>query len=542
MNHSRANQPKRRTDRATTMLRRPKWRRLAIEQVENRLMLSGTNLDTSTFNIDSLATDYAIISAWDGNSHGDSFSDAIDFDLAPTVPITQTNPSGITDGVFHFRATDDFAANLSFDQLTPSQPTASLGTITYHLEPGVTSLFIKLVPAGSFSTLPAWESGYTGEGVLVAVVDSDFQSQHPDLYDNSLTNASHFHGTAAAGLVASGEVARMLEANPNLTFREVQEQLLARPSDAQSLVAAAENNEFGGTGLAYSVTNADSVFVREISGPWIENSPDAAGPDVHYHYQLAGTDGVPPPEILLNSSAAADDTLVVSTADVPAEGGMIPIQQIVGELAGETIAATTTGEPMAPVDDAAEITGELARVAVMELIQGEADPAAPQPTADHTYLVTANDAAITPASTEARRDSGRTASQSAIKAFAEQAGLATSMIAPVNPVYLAAMAQAANDAFAAVVGADLTGRLGDAALESVPPANAARSEAFSQWGDDERNEPRAEAVDQSNRWLDATPILLVLACERVVAAKKKRQQRDPVRQSARATLLPADAC
>jgi hypothetical protein len=116
------------------------------------------------------------------------------------------------------------------------------------------------------------------------------------------------------------------------------------------------------------------------------------------------------------------------------------------------------------------------------------------------------------------------------------------MIAPVNPVDLAAMAQAANDAFAAVVGADLTRRLADATPEGVPPADAARNEAFSQWGDDETNEPRAMAADQSNRWLDATPILLVLACERVVAAKKKRQQRDPVRQSARAALLPTDAC
>jgi hypothetical protein len=170
----------------------------------------------------------------------------------------------------------------------------------------------------------------------------------------------------------------------------------------------------------------------------------------------------------------------------------------------------------------------------MELIQGEADPAAPQPTADHAYLLASNDVA--------RRDSERNAAEWAVKVLAEQAGLATSLIAPVNPDYFVATANVASDAFVAVVGIDVIGRLSDAAIESVPLADAARSEVFSQWGNDESKASRTAADEESSRGLDATPILLVLACERVVAAKKKRQQRDPNRQPAKTNSRPTDAC
>ena len=45
----------------------------------------------------------------------------------------------------------------------------------------------------------------------------------------------------------------------------------------------------------------------------------------------------------------------------------------------------------------------------------------------------------------------------------------------------------------------------------------------------------AESDDESHRWLDAAPLVVALACERALAAKKKRQQqRDPIRQNVKA--------
>lgn len=66
----------------------------------------------------------------------------------------------------------------------------------------------------------AWQAGFTGKGILVAVVDDGVKIDHPDLKSNFNLNASYdflenhtiskrynpaSHGTKCAGLIAGGK-------------------------------------------------------------------------------------------------------------------------------------------------------------------------------------------------------------------------------------------------------------------------------------------------------------------------------------------------
>ena len=229
---------------------------------------------------------------------------------------------------------------------------------------------------------------------------------------------------------------------------------------------------------------------------------------------------------LFNAPATDNAPQVASAGNLPDEGGMIPIQGIVAELAQETIAAPAI-ERLAAVDAPAEISGELARVAVMELIAGEADPAAPKAAADHTFLVATADATFAPdriAGDERLEPSEALAS---LRVIAEQAGLAASLVAPANPIYLAALMSTASDAFAA---AAMSAPLSANPVETAPAD--ARSEAFSQWDDAAPHGRTAENEDGTS--YELLPLVGVLAMERIVASKRKQRQ-----DAATAPPLPA---
>jgi hypothetical protein len=442
MFNSKDSRRRHRLEAGSAHVRRPKWRRLAIEQMENRLMLSGTDLDTTTFNLDFLSADYAIVSTSGAILRFDPAADFANRDL---------------NGSLHFNSAS----------------------------------------TGSSNGLSASEFRATGEGVAITVMETGFEFQQPVLsdhprIDHHLFDAPGFQGTAKTGLVG-----------------------------------APGNTNIGTTGLAHSDATFDPVNANENSAPRTETSRDIAGPaekDLP-----ASAIAVSQPDILLNSPTAADETLVVDAADAPAEGGMIPIQQVVGELASETIVASA-GRPRAPNSVPAEIRGELARVAVMELIRGEADPAVPRPTADHTYVIAVNDK-TTSLTFAATHRQVQTDANWAVEVIAEQAELVASLMTPARPIDLAATVSLVSNAFGTATISPRSETPAVAVHEGDELATV-RNVAFSQWGD-QRHETGAAARGGSYGWVDAVPLLTILACERVVASKNQRQ-RQPVEKPAKA--------
>src|SRR5690606_26711002 len=108
---------------------------------------------------------------------------------------------------------------------------------------------------------------------------------------------------------------------------------------------------------------------------------------------LTDSDATPQADGRFNVPAHGDRTKLVG-AEPFDEGGMIAVQGIVGQVAAESLTPPAVREVIA-TDAPAEITGELARVAVMELIEGQQDPTAPESAADHTYLVAMDDVSFT---------------------------------------------------------------------------------------------------------------------------------------------------
>jgi subtilisin family serine protease len=69
---------------------------------------------------------------------------------------------------------------------------------------------ILSVPGQDINVVGAWNQGYSGQGVTVGVIDSGFQTNHPDLFDNynaalsaNFSTGAGSHGTAVAGLIGA---------------------------------------------------------------------------------------------------------------------------------------------------------------------------------------------------------------------------------------------------------------------------------------------------------------------------------------------------
>ena len=144
-----------------------------------------------------------------------------------------------------------------------------------------------------------------------------------------------------------------------------------------------------------------------------------------------------------------------ATANQFAEGGMIAVEQIVDAAVGDPTAAGPIDTLIAASSDSTELVGELSRVAVMELIDGQPEPGESASAADHATLI-------------AKRESGNAPDSEildAVQLVAEQASLAISMVSPVNTAFLATITNAASHAFAAVVNSELSAQASNAARE-----------------------------------------------------------------------------
>ncbi len=119
------------------------------------------------------------------------------------------------------------------------------GRPAWYSEPGANILVCAPSNGGSqgiTTTDLVGDDGYNEDGGLV---------EYPDFADTSYTNT--FGGTSSATPTVAGVIALMLQANPNLTYRDVQE-ILVR--------TAVQNDEF--------------------SGGWVENG---APEELHFHHR-----------------------------------------------------------------------------------------------------------------------------------------------------------------------------------------------------------------------------------------------------------------
>jgi subtilisin family serine protease len=115
-------------------------------------------------------------------------------------------------------------------------------------------------PGEDINVLPVWDRGYTGEGVVVAVVDSGTQTNHPDLAAN-INLALQFNAL-------NGQA----NANPDLL-----DPTNAHGNAVAGLIAAVGNNGIGTTGVAYNaeivpIRLIDSLFPVPLGGPEYVNA------------------------------------------------------------------------------------------------------------------------------------------------------------------------------------------------------------------------------------------------------------------------------
>jgi hypothetical protein len=507
-------------------------RRLSIESIESRLMLSGDglqSLDTDTFNLDGFTSDYAIISddaysiprGTNAIANTDNAPTA-DFDNALTQPptIIRANSSqyslatngSLTSNLNLFIAYDQTSNSFDLSRIVNLREQLAVGGFTsaaakIGVQPGA-GLALQFFGSGDSDILRAGLGDAIEGSFLVDVIHISPEGepgkiaiQVPDV----------------PALVGQIEIVRTRIEDAGITVPV--ESLL--PSGGAPVLVAAPTVPIDTTipvGQSGAQINVGRIIDQLLSsgGDYIDHTMSddlqSAGDGGS---QLSDTSETPQTGNLFDAPTAPETAQVAGAGEVIDEGGMIPIQGIVGQLAGEAIMTPSVQEVIA-ADVPTEISAELARVAVMELIEGEADPAAPDSAADHTYLVAANDTGFVPVSLKLGDLEESQAALAAVRIVVDQAALAASMAAPANPLHLAALATAVGDAFAtAATSAPLS------ASAILQDGGDARSVAFSEWDEAPQRDSREE---ESNYSYGILPLVGVLAAERVVAAKRKRKQ------------------
>lgn len=156
------------------------------------------------------------------------------------------------------------------------------GTFTAYPEIGTAVLVAA--PTGSFSTLDIGDDAGIGSGIVTTDFVGDNGYNFLPLAGVELDRdflpftdyTSRFNGTSASAPIASGVIALMLEANPNLTWRDVQE-ILVRSAKQNSRFEVPEQG--GGLFSSQSTwqTNQLSLFQDPDFFTFAGPSPDEGG-------------------------------------------------------------------------------------------------------------------------------------------------------------------------------------------------------------------------------------------------------------------------
>jgi hypothetical protein len=562
--------------------------------MESRLMLSGNQLDDSIFNFDSPG-DFAVISQVDiqpSSSPGTDGTIASAGSLTDAAPRSNESPSFPTNGA-------GYAMELGFG----NDHVAKIGEFDSQLLAGLntnsTGLAEYVGPQGrSIVIVPRLVLGHTEFGAVVGAIDSVAAYRPIDLPGSFFE--SGIQGKLGAVLDTDGKFDFIFDANPILSYGDVQEILVQRQQDSDGvahglegtgveLVATGPNTDVGTLGVVDSdpaqflgpqpfshvvtaesnsastvgpATSIDPTTITVRPGPSnIANSDAQEGgatsalsqqDEVHGDSVAANSDAnltqaaadlLAQDIIIADNSPANSETVgedskdaitsaaveptqsvadtnagdanVVASTDVPTDGGMVSIEEIVAAVQG---APTDSGDTLyASAESETQIAGELTRVAVMELIEGEADPAATGAGNAYVGVVATNDA--TDGGRADVADSPQSMAERAINAVAQQAVAGISLVTPVNPGMLMTAIGSLRNAVQA------------ASLTSLSDSSESPSEAaFSQWDDSAPGKSAVAGPREWSHWGLAAPILIALACDRVAAAQEKRQRRDSSRQ------------
>ncbi len=509
-----------RFDAAAPRVGRSFARRMAIESLESRLLLSGTQLDYEIWNLDSIQSNYAVISPGDIFTLSDSAPfPSYDFDQPPTdhfrwLPVPditldvdqaldlsyQQLQAAVDRGILAPQRGSELAAQLRNELLLssrlPSLPVYANGlgvsrpgaTVSLFSGGGLNNLGSMIdasIGNTNLTLFSAWTAGSipTVTGIDFAdipILSTDFSPTDnrsvfgdlgglaPNVIRTGDDLASSRSPASAVDTVFSSSLVRWLD---NPMYREQTEAFdYVVGSGSPFLFLSAD---IAGIESPWQLTAASHLIVSGNTSPWVEFSLEVFG--------LGSPDKVSGDQT--DAQHANRNNSAPNSAS--ANGGAIDLAALVNSIDDSPIHAATTGRLANPGQASAtsvaaapdeSISGELARAVLFEVLDAEA--------AHFAYAATA-------AGSEhlaVRRDDNSSHMKHAL-------------------VSTRGSAQAA--AYDRSPHADLR-------------ADRSRAAAFAQLGG-ASEEPEVA----SHAWLAATPLLAVLAAERLAALQRKRNEVTP---------------
>jgi hypothetical protein len=328
--------------------------------------------------------------------------------------------------------------------------------------------------------------------------------------------------------LVSGVVAQLLEANPNLTYREVQQRLSGgsvMDFDVLVEVAGADVNTttFFSDGAGYTVNRGDVVF-HQIGGGMLDWTLNVIRP-----IDFQGT---------TTAAYLTFEAPLGESREPASEGGPISIESIIASTEldpgadsgnSKTVVKESTGmadysRELANSDQPADrsVSPEWARAIVFELAGGQ--PASvvrplvpgPRPTAAESRPGQ-HDLSAGDYRTDAPADSDW--SRSTFRSVPREATVETWSRPLSSKPRLSATSQSGSHAWALRQGVHDSSEV-EAESVAFRVADSARDEALEQM---EKGAATTDwFADYSRRALSASPLLLVLALERVIARKSRR--------------------
>jgi hypothetical protein len=513
---------------------RARSRRLGIELLETRRLLSNNQLDYTIWNLDALKNDYAVI------SQGTAIADS----LAAMPQHDDSSGAGLN--VEWVQVPGLFLSPGEADALAYRHWRSAMTSGTLAKE--------ELVPlytqwrdnAGRFSGLDS------APVFAVGIIRSDFAGLNDS--DSIVSSGnSFFEMPSISVLHASFDSSAGIFTFQSSTWRD---KIQSRGNSLIAGVADADVPSLASDSDGDLLTDRDSALdwnpsppsngisltpVAPTSSELLDSTPteptasldDSIDDLLSENVILVDQDSVdlfdsanaPPSSIESTLGLDSDNTEFVSTFDSATEGGMVSVETIVAAVAEGSLPVAPSFSQIAANGEDLGIGGELARVAVMELIDGATEPTAPALGHDTITVLAMNDAAGAVMQFVTSRGAQRTTGEwiADVEDVVNQVGATMAMLLPVDAAPIAGLAAAAESLLAAIALPGVSGPVADASQDSLntdAAAEGARDTLFSEMGED-REGAWAAIGREHLAWLAVVPVAALLAAERRRKAEAK---------------------